>query len=142
MDWWYCKEVVERIKPIKERFSSLGPILVRVTKSQEVNAYLREATRCYLYGFFQASTALFRTALETGLKDCFDRKLGPSPAIKLYGRIEQAVARGILSSAVAPMAHEIRKPANKVVHEEPISEREAFDVLLRTRCVLEDLYRV
>jgi hypothetical protein len=40
VDWWYCKDAVERVIPVKERFSRLTPILVRVTQSQEVNVYL------------------------------------------------------------------------------------------------------
>ena len=140
VDWWYCKDLVERIEPANEKFSKLTPILVRVTKNQEVNVYLREATQCYLFGFFQASTTLFRTALETGLKDCFDRKLRSSPEINLYDLIGQAVQKGILDGAVAYMAHEVREAANKVIHEEPITEGQAFDILVKTRKVLEELY--
>jgi hypothetical protein len=113
-DWWYCKDAVERIAPITKRFLKLSPILTRVSHRQDVNTYLREATKCYLYGFFQASTALFRTALETGLNDFLHRKLGPTQGLKLA--------------------------ANEAIHENPITEMNAFDVLTKTRCVLETLY--
>lgn len=119
----------------------MSPIITRVGHQQEINVYLREATQCYLYGFFQASTALFRTALEAGLQDCFDRKLGPSPGVRLYDRIGKAVEHGLLAAVVASMAREVREAANKVIHEEPITEEQAFDALVRTRCVLEELYR-
>ncbi len=141
VDWWYCKDLVERIEPANERFSKLTPILVRVTTNQEVNVYLREATQCYLFGFFQASTALFRTALEAGLKDFCDRKLGALPGVTLYDLIAQAEKQGLVSTHVSVMAGEVRVAANKVIHEEPISEQQAFDVLVKTRCVLEEFYK-
>lgn len=70
IDWWYCKDAVARIPEAIGRLEKLSPILTRVTHRKEINAYLREATQCYLYGFFQASTTLFRTALEASIKDC------------------------------------------------------------------------
>jgi Domain of unknown function (DUF4145) len=141
VDWWYCKEAVERIEPIKERFSKLTPILVRLTGSQEVNVYLREATQCYLYGLFQASTALFRTALETGLRESFDRKMGPVPGAKLYQMIADAEQQGLVSAHISSMADDVRKAANEVIHKTPITEQQEFDVLVKTRCVLEEFYK-
>jgi len=140
-DWWYCKDAVERIVPITRRFVKLSPILTRVGHQQEVNVYLREATQCFLYGFFQASTALFRTALETGIKHFCDRKLGALPGAKLYDLIAQAEKLGLVSLHVGAMASDVRIAANKVIHEEPISEQQAFDVLVKTRGVLEEFYK-
>lgn len=141
VDWWYCKEAVEHVEPVKQRFSRLTPILTRVSTSQEVNVYLREATQCYLYGLFQASTSLFRTALESGLKEFLERNMGPTPGLKLYELIAQAEELGLVSVHVSAMADDVRKAANKVIHENPISEEQAFDVLVKTRGVLSELYR-
>jgi hypothetical protein len=140
VDWWYCKDAVERIQPITERFEKLTPILARVSHRKEVNVYLREATQCYLYGFFQASTTLFRTALEVGLKDFCDRKLGSRPHADLYDLISQAIRFHWLPQHVGIMANQVRAQANKVIHDDPISEQEAFDVLAKTRGVLAELY--
>jgi hypothetical protein len=39
------------------------------------------------------------------------------------------------------MASRVRKIANKVAHDEPVSEGKAFDVLVQTRSVLKGIYR-
>lgn len=142
IDWWYCKDAMTRIPEITDRFEKLSPILTRVTHRKEVNVYLREATQCYLYGFFQASTALFRTALETGLRDFCVRKLGAKPGIgvDLDDLITQAVRFHLLSQESGAMATRVRKIANRVVHDKPIDEGQAFEVLVQTRRVLEEIY--
>jgi hypothetical protein len=144
VDWWYCKDAMDRIPQITKRFEKLSPILTQVTHRKEVNVYLREATQCYLYGFFQASTVLFRTALETGLRDFCERKLGSRPTgtdVNLDDLITQTVRFHLLSEEAGAMASRVRKTANKVVHDEPVSEEKAFDVLVQTRFVLEEIYQ-
>src|SRR5437879_1076020 len=131
-----------RIPEITDRFEKLSPILTRVTHRKEENVYLREATQCYLYGFFQASTALFRTALETGLRDFCARKLGSEPGVTviLDDLVTRAVRFHLLSQESGAMASRVRKIANRVVHDEPIGEGQAFEVLVQTRRVLEEIY--
>jgi hypothetical protein len=142
IDWWYCKDAMTRIPEITDRFEKLSPILTRVTHRKEVNVYLPEATQCYLYGFFQASTALFGTALEAGLRDFCVRKLGSKPgaAVNLDDLITRAVRFHLLSQESGAMATSVRKTANRVVHDEPIGEGQAFEVLVQTRRVLEEIY--
>lgn len=142
IDWWYCKDAMTRIPEITDRFGKLSPILTRVAHRKEVNVYLREATQCYLYGFFQASTALFRTALETGLRDFCVHNLGSKPGVgvDLDDLITQAVRFHLLSQESGAMATRVRRIANRVVHDEPIAEGQAFEVLVQTRRVLEEIY--
>jgi hypothetical protein len=142
IDWWYCKDAMTRIPEITDRFEKLSPILTRVTHRKEANVCLREATQCYLYGFFQASTALFRTALETGLRDFCVRKLGSKPGVGvvLDDLITRALRFHLLSQESGAMATGVRKIANRVVHDEPIDEGQAFEVLVQTRRVLEEIY--
>ncbi len=141
VDWWYCKDAMDRIPQITKRFERLSPILTQVTHRKEVNVYLREATQCYLYGFFQASVVLFRTALETGLRDFCERKLGSRTDVNLDDLIAQTVRFHLLSEEAGAKASHVRKTANKVVHDEPVSEGKAFDVLVQSRFVLEEIYR-
>ena len=72
------------------RFVRLSPVLVGVIPAKEVTVYLREGTRCFIYGFFQASIALCRAALEAGLNDHFQRKTGATPQMDLSGKIKGA----------------------------------------------------
>lgn len=80
VDDFYSHEVVANIPGMVNRFLRLCPVLVGVIPSREVSLYLREATRCFIYGFFQASIALCRAALEAGLNEHLERRLGSVPA--------------------------------------------------------------
>ena len=59
--------------------AALKPVLAGQVPSAEVSLYLREATRCYLYGFFQGSTALCRAALEAGINELLQRRFSRTP---------------------------------------------------------------
>ncbi len=39
------------------------------------------------------------------------------------------------------MATRVRKTANRVIHDKPVSEEKAFDVVVRTRSVLKEIYK-
>jgi hypothetical protein len=139
LDWRYCRDAIERIPGCVDRFGKLSPILIGKTSDEEVDLFLREATRCYLYGFFQASIALARSALETGLNRHLSRRLG-DPKIELDKLIDGAAKLKLLSLSSAHSAHAVRKTANKVLHGKPTTEHAAFDVLVHTRGVVLELY--
>jgi hypothetical protein len=136
IDWWYSKDMMSRLREVSRRLEKLSPILTRVTHRKEVNAYLREATQCYLYGFFQGSTTLFRTTLESGIQDLCKRKLGSIQSVDLVDLINQAVRFHLLSEKSGFLATRVRKTATRVIHDKPVSEAQAFDVLVQTRTVL------
>jgi len=140
MDWWYCSEAIAAIPKAVERFARLAPLLFRRTPSTEVNTYLREATRCYLWGFLQASVALSRAALEVGLNEHLKRKVLAVPQMDLVDKINQAARLNLMSAASGVAANEVRDLANRVVHQQPASDRSAFDVLAKARGVLLELY--
>lgn len=142
VDWWYCKEAVEKIPHLKRRFLALTPVIVGTPPSNlEVKVYIREATRCYLYGFFQASVTLSRAALETALDDCLEQKLGTKPSAQLAQKIDQAARWKFISAAVCHRAHLVRKTANGVLHEKQVSEAIALARLDDARSTLRELYR-
>lgn len=139
-DWWYTKEAVEIIPGLVERFLKLSPVLAGRTPSKAVNTYLREATRCFLYGFFQASIALSRAALEAGVNDHLKWKLLAVPEVDLVEKINQAARFNLLSSHNAVLANEVRTSANAVLHEQPATEQLSFDTLVKARGILLELY--
>jgi hypothetical protein len=135
VDEHYSREAVGNIRKSVSRFLKLSPVLVGTVPSSEVNVYLREATRCYIYGFFQASIALCRAALEAGLNELLKRRMGAIPRIDLIKKIAQASRFKLLDSVSAAEAHEVRKAARTVLHERPVSQSLAFDTIARTRGV-------
>ncbi len=137
---WYVREGLERVPAVAERFHRLSPVLVGKNPNPEVNDYLREATRCFLYGFFQATASLSRAALEVGLNDYLLRKLGSVPEIGLSEKIKQGTRFSLLTPPVAGMAMEVIKAAGMVLHRQLAPESLAFDTLVRTRGVLRELY--
>jgi len=101
----------------------------------------RHATdRTYIYGFFQASIALCRAALEAGLNELLKRSMGTTPRMDLIGKINQASRFKLLDSMSASEAHEVRKAARTVLHEKPASQSLAFDTVARARGVLIKMY--
>jgi len=142
-DDFYTREVVANVPSMVSRFVSLSPVLVGVVPSEEPSTYLREASRCFIYGFFLAAIALARAALEAGL----NRRLGiVVPLAKdktLYEKIECAARSSpqLLSPETASLAHNVRTAANEVLHDEPTMQQDqAFGVLVQTRGVLKELY--
>jgi len=139
-DDFYSREVVGNVQVMRTRFLNLCPVLVGVIPSREVAVYLREATRCYIYGFFQATIALCRAALEAGLNEHLERRLGRVPAQDLVDKIDAAQRLQLISGQGAHLAHEVRKTARNVLHRKPAKSNLAFDTLVQTRGFLQELY--
>ena len=140
VDNFYTREVVEGVHGMVNRFLRLTPVLAGVIPSSEVNVYLRESSRCFIYGFFQASIALSRAALESGLNDHLAKKLGKLPEVELAQKINQAARLKLVSAAGARHANNVRIAARDVLHRKPAKENTAFDVLVQSRGFLGELY--
>jgi hypothetical protein len=140
-DEFYSREVVSNLPGMVERFSRLRPVIIGRLPDKEVNIYLREATRCFVYGFFQASIALSRAALEAGLNRHLERKLGDLSRLELHEKITKAFQFKFISGKAESMGQEVRKAANEVLHLRPATEGLAFDSLASVRGVLKELYK-
>jgi hypothetical protein len=138
-DQFYAREAVSHLPDMVERFSRLRPILVGKLPDRRLAVYLREATRCFVYGFFQGSIALSRAALEAGLNRHVELKLGSLPQMELKETIEKAARFKLISGGTADMAQRVRKLANQVLHSKPASEALAFEALVAARGVLREL---
>jgi len=142
-DDFYTREVVANVQGMVNRFARLSPVLVGVVPSKNVGAYLREASRCFIYGFFQATIGLCRVALEAGLNKRLEPLSAAVADMNLYGKIERAAGDDmrLLSPATASLAHDVRRKANDVLHGEPVQQQNlAFDMLVQTRGILRELY--
>jgi hypothetical protein len=141
-DQFYAREVVSHLPDMVERLSRLRPILVGRLPDRRLTIYLREATRCFVYGLFQGSIALSRAALEAGLNRHVELKLGSLPQMELKEIIEKAARFKLISGGTADLAQRVRKLANQVLHSKPASEALAFEALVAARGVLRELCTV
>jgi hypothetical protein len=110
-----------------------------------VTQYAREASRCYLHGFFSASLVLCRSCVEAGIETRLDQKglrkqLEALGFNKVQGLLKLAVESGVLDDLTVRMADEIRRSANKAVHGSVPSEMECRERLEQTRAVLRHIY--
>jgi hypothetical protein len=141
VDDFYSRRCVAEVPDIVRRFLKLTPVLVGRIPSKEVSTYLREATRCFLHGFFQGSIALSRAALEAGINELLLRQLGTVPTVDLVDQLKQLERFKLLDAQTSNDAHSVRKAGGAVLHKSPATERSAFDSLLQARRVLMKLYK-
>jgi len=126
-DYWdwivddhYSREAVGNIRGIVDRFSKLSHVPAGVIPSAEVTRYLREATRCYVYGFAQASIALSRAALEAGLNDYLRRKVKAAGELKLMEKVKWAERCKLIDRSCSALAEDVSKAAGMVPSLEPV----------------------
>lgn len=130
-----------------KRARALRLLSVLSTVPADLQTYMVEASRCYLYGHFLASLVLCRSAIEFAVKERLREKLDDRSAsevddLPLAGLLREARERGLLDDARRKLADEIRELAVSAVHHKeklPIAE-ECKDAFIKTRGILEHLY--
>lgn len=140
LDDFYTREALAKVPVTVERFLRLGPVLVGIIPSKEVSIYLREASQCFIHGFFQASIALARAAVEAGLNEHLQRRLGAVPGADLVKKIDLAARFKLVTLAGADLGHAVRKNARDVLHRKPAKDGLAFDTIVQARGFLKELY--
>ena len=135
--------IIPEIPRMVARALKLEPILTDENGVANENPYLREATRCLLFGLFNASVALSRSALEQALSKKIPLVIqGKSREDRLQTLIRTARVSVLKRAPVAcDLADKVRKKANAIIHQGPCQESEALLVLQDTRTVLRALYR-
>lgn len=139
MDDYYCRRLLDSVPAIVKRSLRFDPIFARRLADPRVSEYLREAVRCFTFGFFQGAIALARTALEQATRDCV--KSVPSADLTLSQLLRLASQLKLLNDYILQLAFDVKRTANDVLHERAASQKEAFEVLIKARTVLEQLYR-
>src|ERR1039458_6091774 len=135
----------ETFPAIVERLSTFQVVPVTRAVPTTVAQYAREASRCYLHGFFSACLILCRSCVESAIETKLDQKglrrvVDALPFNKVQELLKCAVTSGILDDLTFCMADGIRKSANRAVHGTVPSETECRDRLDQTRAVLRYLY--
>ncbi len=141
LDDCLCCTLLERIPTMVSRALQLEPLAAGGDARPSVNVYLREGTRAYLFGLFNASVVLCRSALEQALVHKVPEVLqAHSKEEHLKKLIRAAELSKVLQGDLLRLADEARRFANNVVHGQTCKEKEASDMLSKTRRVVTELY--
>ena len=139
IDEHFTKLLIQKVPTFVERFTRLSIIQLTVLPKNEVRIYMQEATRCFVFGFNQASIALSRAAMEFSLRDRFQNMFSKTPDSSLNDMLQSRFISQLLKRTYNE-ARDVQFFANRVVHEQPATEQIAFDVLVKARMVIRELY--
>jgi hypothetical protein len=135
----FLREMFRRIPELVARARQISPLAPHEIPSDATQVYLREATRCYLFGFWDASMALSRAALDEGLWTVARDKLKRKPE-SLRELLKACIWLGILDKPIADLADKVVLAGNRVLHIQPTNREEAWDALCAVCGVLLHLF--
>ena len=140
MDYQFSRDLLKQIPKYVERFLELDELWGTRQPSRRVASLLREATRCYVFGFWQASIALSRAAIEEALRERVV-KLTNQPTHKLGQLIDMAQRVGLLDHDHIMMANAVKRFGDEVLHGTETWSGNAKEAVISARGVLEHLHR-
>jgi Domain of unknown function (DUF4145) len=135
LDDYYTRQQLEGVPSLVHRTLQFSPLQSMRVPSKQTRAYLREATRTYIFGLPLASIALSRAALEQALKDRLERQ-GQGIYLSMSQLIQEAYEYSYLDKVHRKWAHEVARAGDLVLHEKPATAEQAFEVLTKLRGVL------
>ena len=141
LDSYYVRKVLRDAPKLVQRTLQLETMATQEIPQTNGAFYLREATRCYVHGFWAACVALSRAAVEQALKEAVAKAVGAIASdSKLSTLVESARRLRLADPAVLSLADEVRIAGNRTVHNKASDQPEAWDTLVRVRAVLLALY--
>jgi hypothetical protein len=141
LDSYYVRKVLRDAPKLVQRTLQLETMATQEIPQTNGAFYLREATRCYIQGFWAACVALSRAAVEQALKEAVAKAVGATASdSKLSTLVVSARRLRLADPAVLSLADEVRIAGNRTVHNKASDQPEAWDTLVRVRAVLLALY--
>jgi hypothetical protein len=145
LDRYYADEILEKLDGIISRASALDRMGLEIVPNRRVQFLFEEAHRCYLYGFHLACAVFCRAILEGALKEVADPQSETNQSI--HDMIAMAVEKRLLVDDRPRYAREVAKAGNRAIHDPEMFDRDyspekVEEVLINTRKVLEELYRL
>src|SRR2546422_611475 len=146
----YAREVADLFPQLIERAALLSVLPVTSEPPQQVQYYLQEASKCFIYARFISSLVMCRVALEEGIRDLID-KLGLDGEFRSYPvkSSEGELSRMIRFCKWRPIlgvswddADQIRREANNAVHGNPPEPNNCRLFFETTRSVLLQIYNL
>lgn len=149
MDEIFAVELLAKLDPAVQRAMEMRVIFIDDEPPKKVRKYLAEATRCYIYGFYQACIALCRATIEAVLELKLREKGWNISLIAedkkgeiLSAMIYNAKDKGIIDETMSKNAHLIRKRGNYCLHQRQIyNSKKALECIIYTGEILECIYR-
>ena len=151
IDAAFAEELLGKLPKAVSRALRLDSLTISRVPNEAVKGYFEEAHRCYLFGFPVACVVLCRAILASALEDCCDPRrqiYAVTPRNHSYFKalVENARLQGLLSDDRPEWAIKIKDAGDHAIHDLPkFSEHwrsKVEDILLNTRKILLDLYRV
>jgi hypothetical protein len=141
-DDFYMRDFLKRVGSFVDRTMRLSAMAPKATPDSGVNLFLREASRCFIHGFWNSSVALSRACLELGLKQRLKSRLGGLIPTEddLQLLLEYAHQWRVIDDARFEMGDQVRKTGNRVLHGSHADEDLAWDTLWAVRGVLNVIY--
>ena len=142
----YIEEISKLFPRMVRRAASLRILSTSMKAPQEVERYLTEASRCYVYGHFLASLFLCRSAIENAVEERlrakgYGKKVEAITKDRLFNILKLAHDKGLLDETLYRQADDIRELANDAIHGDclPTDDKckNAYD---QTRGILQHLY--
>ena len=136
-EFHYAFELIRVLGRLNKKTFNLEAPPISGVAPDSVVSYLRESTRCWLYGFHGASVALSRACLEDALKVRLPRASHQQELVHL---ISAAKHYGVLDDCMVELAHSLRKAGNKFLHGKTITEQDSRESLDALRGIVEHLF--
>lgn len=140
LEHFYVRDMLSRIPKMVGRFLRLSHMVAGRPVPREVEIYLKEATRTYVYGFWHASVALSRAAVEHGLRQAVIKQTGQNQNT-MRELVAAGLRWGLLDKPSADLTDTVITCGNRVLHREPANAEGAWEALCAARGVLTRLFR-
>jgi hypothetical protein len=146
----YAGEIANTFPKLIKRAERLYILDADESAPQEVQEYLKEASRCYLHGRYLACVIVCRSAIEVAIRK---RLLSSSRGRTEIEALEECRANTLENLIEAGRrvfswdkkqtlddADEIRRRANEAVHTKPLEDEGCIELFMKTRGVVRELY--
>jgi len=139
LDDFLTRLLLGEVRGMVERVINLSRLEAPSRPSNTTSVYIQEAARTYVYGFYQASVAMSRAALEQAMKERLAHQ-GTGIFIKFQDLVDEAKKWRILDDKTARAVRDTAMKADSVLHVEPTDKNGALDVLIEARGLLQQIY--
>ena len=146
---FYGRELARLFPKMVRRAGRLQVLAASESAPDQVQEYLKEATKCFIYGRYIACLIVCRAAVEFGVRDFLIRsgrrkeleawRIGKKESLEDMIKLCRTSARWGLQPTL-DHADEVRRWANEAVHEKVPSQAKCEEAFVKTRGLLRELY--
>jgi hypothetical protein len=141
IDAVFVRTFLNGLEEMRRRFFTIPAMVLSDRLPPAVRVYIAQATRCYLFGLFQAAAVLARAALEGALAD----QLAPPNSRRQQDRKLESLIRDaehLLEAADLVAAGDVREVGNRAAHGQVVQREEAGRCVATVRGLIGRLYPV